>query len=443
MSPTMPFRFLDLPGELRNNIYDLLLCSWNEEVEYEPRFVGGLRKRSLAYDAMALLRTNKQIHNEASDYMMKRNQFVRVTCRGLDINSLFLGDEMIAAITTDSRKARQYENYLMHITLSKPATTSNPVNSTETEIMLLRADLPALCRDLDIETAMTDVNAQARSHLSISATVSLNPLHAALLTPAIQHHLLSPLATHLRGISPLTLRGPVSIPLAHSITTSIALPRWTDPKATLDSIHTGTDVGKRQWQRSSFPAASASWSHALRSLERMRHSSSWLVLRASGGEDFVNSTADLYFTLNLLHAAVLQQEMASPHTNRATLRTNAQACWAHLRKCETAAARFAQHADATWSPSNEQASMMLFRQARCLRLLGVSADVGRAVEAVEQAVVLAPNDLAIREEGVRVAQWRKEVDELVRVSRVRAEAEEVQRVSWWGTLRAVVGELAS
>jgi hypothetical protein len=266
MSPSMPFRFLDLPGELRNNIYDLLLCSWNDEIECEPKFVGGLRKRSLVHDATSLLRTNKQVHNEASDYMMKRNQFVRVTCRGLDINSLFLGDEMIPAITTDSRKARQFESYLMHVTLSKPATTSAPIDFSETEIMMLRADLPALCRQLDIESAMADANARASEHLSISATVSFNPFHKDMFTPAIQQHLLEPIAAHLRGISNLNISGPISTTIAQDVVSQVAQPRWTDPQATLDSIHTGTDVGKRQWQNLDFYSASASWAYSMRTL---------------------------------------------------------------------------------------------------------------------------------------------------------------------------------
>ncbi|KAH6629691.1 hypothetical protein C7974DRAFT_190978 [Boeremia exigua] len=443
MMSSMPFRFLDLPGELRNNVYDLLLCSWNDEPECEPGFVGGLRRRSPSYDAMPLLRTNKQIHEEAFDYMMKRNQFVRVTCRGLDASNLFLGDEIIPAVTTDPRKARQFEGYLMHFTLSKPAMSSGSVNFSESEIMMLRADLPSLCRQLDIESVMADANATANEHLSIRASVSFNPFHADMFTPAIQQHLLEPIAAHVRGISNLSISGPVSTPIAQAVASQVAQPRWTDPKATLDSIHTGTDVGKRQWQSRDFYSASASWAYSMRTLERMRHSSSWLSLKAAGGEDFVNATADLYFTLNLLRAAFLQVDMAGESASRALVRRNAGASWEHLRKCETASARFTQHADATWTPSNEQASKMLFRQARCLRLLGVSRDVVRAVTLIEQAAVLAPVDMVIRDEKDAVGNWQAEVEELQR-ARQQAEAAEIsQRASWWGSIRSAISELAS
>ncbi|KAL1599146.1 hypothetical protein SLS59_006598 [Nothophoma quercina] len=438
-----PFRFLDLPSELRNNIYDLLLCSWDDESEDEPGFVGGLRKRVPSYDAMALLRTNKQIHEEAFDYMMKRNQFVRVTCRGLDVNSLFLGDEVIPAVTTDQRKARQFEGYLMHFTLSKPALSSSPLNFSEHEIMMLRADLPSLCRQLDIESAMTDANASASQHLSIRATVSFNPFHSSIFTPAIQKYLLEPIASHIRGISNLSISGPVSTPLAQAIISQVAQPRWTDPKATLNSIHTGTDVGKRQWQNRDFYSASTSWAYSMRTLERMRHSSSWLSLKATGGEDFVNATADLYFTLNLLRAAFLQVDMASESSPRGLIERNGAMSMEFLRKCETAAARFAQHADATWTPSNEQASKMLYRQAKCLRLMRVNANVVRAATLVEQAATLAPNDMAIRDEKDAVRNWEAEVEELKRAREQARAAEIVQRAGWWSFILSAVSELAS
>jgi len=439
-----PFRFLDLPGEIRNNIYDLLLCSWEDELKQDGR--GGVAKRYAEYDAVDLLRTNKQIHEEAFDYMMKRNQFVRVTCRGLDVHTLFLGDEVIP-IVSGGKRAMQFEGYMMHLTLSKPALSAERSNFSERELMVLRSDLPVLCRELDIESAMTGVYSTANEHLNICATVSFNPFHPEMFTPAIQQHLLEPIATYLRGVTNLSISGPVSTRIAETVKSQIAQPRWTDPKATLDSIHTGVDVGKRQWQNDEYYAASESWDYAMRTLERMRHSSSWLNLKESGGEDFVNSTADLYFTLNLLRAAFLQVDMAGEHVFiRRLVERNGARSLAHLRKCETASAMFVQHVGATWGPSNEQVSKMLYRQARCLRLLKASDNVVRAVTLIQQAAALAPNDIAIRDEKDAVQNWQSEVEEAQRLRRVADDAKEVEalkRASWWTSIRSVVSELAS
>ena len=85
---------------------------------------------------------------------------------------------------------------------------------------------------------------------------------------------------------------------------------------------------------------------------------------------------------------------------------------------------------------------MMFRQARCLRLLGARADVVRATTLVEQAAALAPNDMAIRDEKDAVGNWQAEVDERARQLQ-QEEAEVQQRVSWWAAVRAGVSELAS
>jgi hypothetical protein len=439
-----PFRFLDLPGEIRNNIYDLLLCSWEDELEQDGR--GGVAKRYAEYNAMDLLRTNKQIHEEAFDYMMKRNQFVRVTCRGLDVHTLFLGDEVIP-IVSEGTRAKQFEGHMMHLTLSKPALSTERPNFSEHELMMLRSDLPALCRELDIESTMTGVYSTANEYLYITATVAFHPAHADMLTPAIQQHLLEPIAAHVRGLANFSVSGPVSPQLAETVKSQLAQPRWTDPKATLESIHTGMDVGKRQWQNNEFYSASESWEYAMRTLERMRHSSSWLNLKASGGEDFVNSTADLYFTLNLLRAAFLQVDMAGEHAFiRRLVERNGARSLAYLRKCETTSAMFAQHVGSTWAPSNEQASKMLYRQARCLRLLRASDNIVRAVTLIEQAAALAPNDIAIRDEKDAIGNWQAEVEEVQRVQRERQDAEEVEarkRATWWSSIRSMVSELAS
>lgn len=436
-----PFRFLDLPGEIRNNVYDLLLCSWNDELEIEPGVVSKVSRRCPSYPASALLRANKQIHNEAFDWMTKRNQFVRVTCRGLDVRNLFLEDR-IPVVSTDAYEVSRFNGYVMHMTLSKPVFAPSQFAFAEYEMMMLRADLPNVCAKLDVESVMTDANATTKEHASLQASIRFNHAYARFFTPKIQEHLLQPIASLVRGVPNLKITGPVDSTLAKAVIDDVAKPRWTDPESTLGDIHTGVDVGKRQWQQNNFYSASESWNYAMRTLERMRHSSSWIGLQKTGGEDFVNKTADLYFTLNLLSAAFLQVDMASDFAQSALVQRNGNASLQHLRKCETASARFAQHASATWIPSNQQQGKMMFRHAKCLRLMRDSAARVKAVTLIEQAFTLAPNDMAIRDEKDAVAGWNEEIEEAMRsVEAQSVEAEQTTTV--WSQLWAAVTELAA
>jgi hypothetical protein len=434
------FRFLALPGEIRNNIYDLLLCSWNNELDIEPGYISKVSRRCTSHPASALLRANKQVHSEAFDYMIKRNQFVRITCRGLDARNLFL-EGGIPVVTTNVHEISQFNGYVMHMTLSKPVFTPGPFAFSEYEMMMLRSDLPNLCEKLDVESVMTDANVTTKEYAALGASVQFNHAYAQFLTPKIQESLLEPITTLLRGIPDLQIRGPVDAAIAKHAINEVAKPRWTDPEATLGEIHTGVDVGKRQWQQSNFYTASESWNYSMRTLERMRHSSSWLGLKENGGEDFVNNTADLYFTLNLLSAAFLQIDMVSQHAAAALIHRNGKVSLQHLRKCETASARFAQHAGSTWTPSNQQSGKRMYRQAKCLRLMQDKASRITAVILIEQAATLAPNDMAIRDEKDSIVAWNEELEQAATYAVVEAETE--QRTSVWSNVWAALSELSS
>jgi hypothetical protein len=85
-----PFRFLDLPAELRNNIYGLLLCSFGEPSSaLDNNFFPCLRTISTSSVDPTILRTSSQIYREAYDTMLKTNQFIKVNCTsGLGLTTI-------------------------------------------------------------------------------------------------------------------------------------------------------------------------------------------------------------------------------------------------------------------------------------------------------------------------------------------------------------------
>src|SRR5689334_22384294 len=93
-----PFRFYDLPPELRNTVYQDLLCMFEDAPSYNKNEPPPQHTQECTYFVRnihpEILLTKKQIHREAYDIMVKTNRFVRVNIYGalplLDVMSIMV-----------------------------------------------------------------------------------------------------------------------------------------------------------------------------------------------------------------------------------------------------------------------------------------------------------------------------------------------------------------
>lgn len=80
MPPSEPFRLLDLPREIRDNIYHGMLCDFGSLTAFGHTLVNGC----VVFDPMRrdiepnILLANKQIYQEAKLVLLKQNQFVHI-----------------------------------------------------------------------------------------------------------------------------------------------------------------------------------------------------------------------------------------------------------------------------------------------------------------------------------------------------------------------------
>ncbi|KAF1945204.1 hypothetical protein EJ02DRAFT_509664 [Clathrospora elynae] len=92
-----PFRFLDLPRELRDKVYDYALCSFSYYAiptsigQYARVHAQSPIEKRWFLVATNLLFANLQIHNEAYSYMLRVNLFVRIECRGFENRNFMHG----------------------------------------------------------------------------------------------------------------------------------------------------------------------------------------------------------------------------------------------------------------------------------------------------------------------------------------------------------------
>jgi hypothetical protein len=114
-TPQSHFRLMDLPGEIRNQIYQHLLCSFN--YKYGPDGLPNELERMLqqkpkpngVYHAKHsintnILRSNRTVHREAYDVMMKTNRFIRIWSQ-------------LPVVTMDRQHASQFNGYVLQMRL--------------------------------------------------------------------------------------------------------------------------------------------------------------------------------------------------------------------------------------------------------------------------------------------------------------------------------------
>jgi hypothetical protein len=89
--PTAPFRFTDSPGEIKNKVYTLLLCSFgtppdrardHREAVSDDHPIAPDPITISRMNGTAMLRTNSQTHREAYDIMVITNRCIRLSSLG-------------------------------------------------------------------------------------------------------------------------------------------------------------------------------------------------------------------------------------------------------------------------------------------------------------------------------------------------------------------------
>jgi hypothetical protein len=127
--PQEPFRFMDLPAEIRNKIYRELLCNFTCDTEPDGRLDSILarlmREKELingvceaAPDVtISILLANRQIYREAYDVTVKTNQFIRVRGRDFNFSELLVRGQL-PVVTMDRARAAQFRGYLLCMDLT-------------------------------------------------------------------------------------------------------------------------------------------------------------------------------------------------------------------------------------------------------------------------------------------------------------------------------------
>jgi hypothetical protein len=146
-----PFRLLDLPAEIRDQIYHDIVCTWpaykstwDEEKQQAvvPTEVAVMNRKT----ETAILRANRQVYQEAKTVMLRGNQFIRVSMKGFQpLRFLFIPSQ-VPVVTMDQDIITKYKGFVM--THSIDITDDPAPLKGQFEVMILRRDLDRFAQAL-------------------------------------------------------------------------------------------------------------------------------------------------------------------------------------------------------------------------------------------------------------------------------------------------------
>jgi hypothetical protein len=177
-----PFRFLDLPGELRNAIYSKI---------YNPSAcridLGDGKSR---YEVpTALFLANKQISEEARAVFLKNFTFVRVETPW-DATQSHLQQEGLVPILARGIMADEFERFYMNVVIDAPKQEGHLPRDHSRKLLLVADDLPKFCKIWSLWHL--SYNADLNQNLTLRLIMN-NPLSRRLELPVdIQKQLLLP-----------------------------------------------------------------------------------------------------------------------------------------------------------------------------------------------------------------------------------------------------------
>ncbi|KAL9026790.1 MAG: hypothetical protein Q9196_004601 [Gyalolechia fulgens] len=132
----MPFRFLDLPPEIRDQVYHELLSSDNARL---PPYNDDC-PASYKYD-LAILLANKQIHHEAKK-AFQDNVFVKITTPWEESIGHINSEGRVPIVTTGPA-AENFPSFHLWIWIDAPGA---PLRGTPTSMLICLEDLPLFTR---------------------------------------------------------------------------------------------------------------------------------------------------------------------------------------------------------------------------------------------------------------------------------------------------------
>lgn len=393
------FRFMDLVLEIRNQVYQELLCPYPEHsIDKDGR---NYSTNLAPHFETAILYTNRQIHDEAREVMLRGNQFVRILTHGVSVFGILT--QVPVHIVTHSNSsdesaiARDCQGAAMTYSLRDEDNSHEPDVSYRTfYALILGRDLDAFVRGIGddmIADPTLPRGVKHSIHIHASSRNGEDPNYSSLTS---QRRMLQPFRDHLHGFEQVEITGDVDSQLAATVITEMRQESIFNLNEFMASVTQLKEEGNVSYRSDLHCRAIDRWQRASFRIMHLWNSVIWCKAHKNLDTDFENAVVEMFFFLNI---NVVQALLAQMHEFDPKDLKRLNRSLSNMLQLWSMASNTLVTFTVRWRPSARQEAKLGFRIAQAARLARAPAT---ARWYIEKAEGLQPNDVSIQQERAKI-----------------------------------------